>query len=421
MRLPIPSIAATITIASTASAASARPISFAEARDFAERLSPDVVIVARRADVAKADIHVAGTLANPTLTLITSRQSTLFSPGLSVPLPLFGQRSTAIDAASADAQVAALDAVVTREESRWNATEAWIDLWLAQERSKLLITAANEAERLLGITQERFNAGSAPRVDVVRATADRARASSEASFSRTAILSAAARLLPWIGESPESEVEAQGEPDYPTEMPAFAAVSQAALQHHPELQRDREGIQAAELHVRAEERQRWPVINGQLTADFLDRGLPNPGFENQFANQFDLIGGIAFDLPILNLRGGAIERAEAQRTVAEATVSADEARILAALRDAYQHTQGAAEQVRSLRQEVLPAMEEARRMTEEGYRAGRVDLLRLLEAQRALLETHLAVADAIASWSRAYADLERAAGQPLGAKEPHGH
>jgi outer membrane protein TolC len=41
---------------------------------------------------------------------------------------------------------------------------------------------------------------------------------------------------------------------------------------------------------------------------------------------------------------------------------------------------------------------------------GRVDLIRLLDAQRALLESRLAAAEAEATWGRAVADLERAAG-----------
>ena len=42
---------------------------------------------------------------------------------------------------------------------------------------------------------------------------------------------------------------------------------------------------------------------------------------------------------------------------------------------------------RSLATDVLPALTEVRRMTEEGYRDGRIDLLRLLDAQRVLLES----------------------------------
>ena len=52
-------------------------------------------------------------------------------------------------------------------------------------------------------------------------------------------------------------------------------------------------------------------------------------------------------------------------------------------------------------------------MTEEGYRDGRVDLLRLLDAQRARLESQIALVDAQATWERALADVERAAGVRL--------
>ncbi len=400
--------------------ASARPISFGEARAAAERLSPDVLLAARRLDVARADIHVAGALANPAFTATTAAQTARLGMTLSVPVPLFGQRGTAIDAATADSRVAALDAAVTAQDARWSATQAWIDLWEAQERSNVLAQAASDADRLLGIAKERFDSGSAPRLDVVRATADRARAAADASFAKTAIQSAASRLGPWIGETTTGGLEATGQPGFAGNLPDLSTL-QAVISRQRVLKRDRAGIEAAEAHVRAEERQRWPVIDAQLSVNLFDPSLEQvPGATPSPLGTNDIIGGISFELPVLSLRGGAIERARAEKAVAEATVSADEARLIAALRDAYQHTQGAAEQVRSLRTEALPAMEEARRMTEEGYRAGRVDLLRLLEAQRALLDTRLAVAEAVANWSRACADLERAAGEPLDGKVPHG-
>src|SRR5262249_4903452 len=109
----------------------------------------------------------------------------------------------------------------------------------------------------------------------------------------------------------------------------------------------------------------------------------------------------------------------AQRVVAEATAVYDARRIFADLRDAYQRTQGASARARALRNEVLPAMEEARKMTGEGYPAGRADLLRLLGAQRAVVDTRLAAAEAAAGLARACADLERAVGRRL--DESHAH
>jgi outer membrane protein TolC len=52
-------------------------------------------------------------------------------------------------------------------------------------------------------------------------------------------------------------------------------------------------------------------------------------------------------------------------------------------------------------------------MTEEGYRDGRVDLLRVLDAQRAVLDGRSAYVEAQVAWQRALADVERAMGAPL--------
>src|SRR5437667_5860180 len=86
----------------------ARPISFERARALAEQLAGDVVVAERRVEVARGEVGVAGALANPSLTVLSARQTAQLGLGLVVPLPLFGQRGTAIAAARADLDVAGL-------------------------------------------------------------------------------------------------------------------------------------------------------------------------------------------------------------------------------------------------------------------------------------------------------------------------
>jgi outer membrane protein TolC len=384
-----------------------RPISFAAARAVAERATGDVLLAERRVEVSRAEIGLAGTLANPSLTALTTRQTAQIGLSLVVPLPLFGQRGTAVAAARADLDVSLLEVELVRSEARWSASLAWIDLWEAQERARVLALAAEESARFLAIAKQRFDAGSAARLDVVRATADNARAEAEARSARAATAAAGARLLPWLGESEDAAPEASGPVTFPQTLPSMGELAVLATTH-PALVRDRAESAAADTHVRAEERQRWPVISGLLTVNVGDPTLPGT----------DVIGGASFDLPVLNLRGGAIARARAQQAVAEMTAIAHARRLIADLREAYRRTQGAAERARAITKAVLPAMEEARRMTEEGYRAGRVDLLRLLEAQRAVLDSRLAQAEATAGFGHAFADLERAVGHRL---DDHAH
>ncbi|HJX54166.1 MAG TPA: TolC family protein, partial [Polyangia bacterium] len=92
----------------------ARGVSFLEARAAAERVAPDVRLAEQRVGISNAEVDVAGALNNPTLTVSTARQTARLGTSMAVPLPLFGQRSTSIRAARADADAVTLDVSVVR-------------------------------------------------------------------------------------------------------------------------------------------------------------------------------------------------------------------------------------------------------------------------------------------------------------------
>ena len=385
-------------------------VSLAQARGLAERANPDVFLAGRREAVARAQVDVVGALGNPIVNVETARLTARLTTGVSLPVPLFGQRSTAMKAASSDAEVATLDTDAVRVEARWSATRAWLDLWEAQERARMAGTAAAEAEHLAAIARERFGAGSAPRLDTIRTGADQARTRAEARAATMNVTAAAARLGVWLGATDGIALRCAGTPDLGP-LPPEEAARDRVVAHHPALERDRAQTAAAAAHVRAEQRLRWPIVNLQLTVNQGDPTLPGT----------DVIGGLSFEAPVLSQRGGAIGRAQAEQALAEATTEVDKRRLSSALADAYEQATAAELRARALGEEVLPALEETRRMTEEGYRDGRVDLLRVLEAQRAVLDGRLGYVEAQAAWQRALADVERAMGVPIAegaAREP---
>ena len=189
-----------------------RAVTFAEARATAEAHAPEVTLSERRDDIARTQADVAGALANPTVTLLAARQTARLGVGVSVPLPVFGQRATAVDAARSDAVAASLDVEAIRREARFAATLAWLDLWEAQARARLFDEAAADAARLATIADEKFRAGSVPRVDVLRTAADRARARADAASAAAAVPAAAARLALATGMGDGVALEAEGKP-----------------------------------------------------------------------------------------------------------------------------------------------------------------------------------------------------------------
>ena len=306
-----------------AEAPAEQAISLADARALAERATPDVLLARRREAVARAQVDVAGALANPILTVSTARLTARLLTGVSLPVPLFGQRSTAITAAASDADAVTLDTEAVRVDARWGVTRAWLDLWETQERARMAETAAAETDRLAGIAKERFAAGSAPRLDVVRTGADQARARAEARAAGMNVAAAAARLEVWLGATGGPPLRPAGAPNLGPLPPSRASASSCwrVTPRSPESM----PIAAAAAHVRAEERLRWPIVNLELTVAQGDPTLPGT----------DVIGGLSFEAPLLSQRRGEIGRARAEQTLAETANEIDRRRLSADLADGY--------------------------------------------------------------------------------------
>jgi outer membrane protein, heavy metal efflux system len=190
---------------------------------------------------------------------------------------------------------------------------------------------------------------------------------------------------------------------------------EAALAHRPEL-----AAQAA-------------TINGQGRALDLARKAYLPDFEvsvGRFINagRSDGFGTMAsMTLPIAN------------KAKYDAGVSEANARLNTAVADEHRLADGVRRDVEQawlrvrtakLRHDLLvtthlPQAEQAIQVTEASYASGRVDLLALLDMLRTLEAVHLEHVDAAAEFATAWADLERAVGEPLPAgpmaqEESHG-
>jgi cobalt-zinc-cadmium efflux system outer membrane protein len=390
-----------IAVALLGGRAEARALSFAEARAAAARLAPEVQLAERRVALARSEVSIVSAPANPTLSATSATHSAHLAGSLSVPVRLFGQRSSALSAARAAEQVSQLDVNVVRREARWAASLAFVDMWEAEQRARWLERAAQEMQRLSEIAADKFAAGSGARLDVLRTQADRARSAAEAAAARQIAAAAAARLAPLIG-SDEQPLTAADAPGYAIDSPVLAGF-EARLGEHPMLRRDRAEVGASEARIEAEQRQRWPLVSPLIGLSTFDPTLPGT----------DVIFGLSLELPVLNQRQGEIERARAERALAQSAAQSGERRLRGELRDAYLRSEAAGSELRALHEQVLPAIQEAKTMTDEGYRDGYVDLLRVLDAQRALLDSQIAETAALAAWVRALADLEKAGGVDL--------
>jgi cobalt-zinc-cadmium efflux system outer membrane protein len=159
---------------------------------------------------------------------------------------------------------------------------------------------------------------------------------------------------------------------------------------------------------------RASVRAGQLTVpDIQTRG--ERGVERAQEIEWKVGPNIVLTLPIFDQNQAQIARADLART--QAVKSYDDLYLNIA-----QDIRIAVDQARTLwwnfefyQRELLPQSERNLEYTEAAWKAGTVDVLMLLDAQRSLLETRRSYVLVHAQAARALTDLERAVGVPLDA------
>jgi cobalt-zinc-cadmium efflux system outer membrane protein len=125
--------------------------------------------------------------------------------------------------------------------------------------------------------------------------------------------------------------------------------------------------------------------------------------------------GLAFPFPIFFWQHSRGEIAQSQYR--ERELAATERDLRAAIgedvRTAYATAAAALLQARYIRDELLPAAQEAFRSANAAYQIGGSSALEVIEARRTLLDAQAQLTEALAEANTSRSDLERAVGAPL--------
>ena len=125
------------------------------------------------------------------------------------------------------------------------------------------------------------------------------------------------------------------------------------------------------------------------------------------------LASVSFPLPLFDRNQGGIREAEANLAKAQEEHRAARVAVRTALANAYQALASAHAEAEALETEVLPAAQAAFDAASEGYRKGKFGYLDVLDAQQALFEARQQHIDALATYHKAVADVERLIGQSL--------
>jgi cobalt-zinc-cadmium efflux system outer membrane protein len=238
----------------------------------------------------------------------------------------------------------------------------------------------------------------ASRLDAARAKAEAALALAARASAEQAVIAASAELRALLGVDDVRLTTGNARPTPPSEGPE-PGWRERARAASPDLVVARAELRAADARVERRARDKRPQPSLEVGADWNDPTQPGT----------DALLGLEITFPT---RGdAALSTAHAERDAAFARVELARRRVDADLATAYAAAAAARVRFEIVDESARPAAAEAADLTRVAYDEGRLDLFRLLDAERALAEAERDRADAYLAWGVAYADLERLAPQ----------
>ena len=374
-------------------------VTYGQVLELAARVSPGGLVARAEEAVVGSEVRIAGMYPNPTLVGGTSTQAARVSLGVSVPLNVMGQRGAAIRASQAEVAVARVSTRVTQAEVRAAAAHAFVGLWLAERTASARADAESLVVRVDQAVSARVEVGGVPEVEAIRSRALRLRAHADAVEAAQLVAAAAADLGRWIGLADASQMRPGGDPAVPEQAPALRNLLEQ-VENSPSVVREQAGARAALARADRERTLARPTLALEVGVDAMDPTLPGTNYRAQ----------VGVELPLVNQRGGYVEREERSATASELRARYQASALHADLVVAYRTFEAATARRDTLEQAGVPAARAAARATEESYSLGRASLEAVLESSRSLLDIELALIEARAARANAWIDVERALG-----------
>jgi len=330
--------------------------------------------------------------------------------GLSLPFPAkFWLRHRV---SGAEVSAAEFNLVQLQQQTASQTAQAYDALIVALRHRADLLEGDSLAKDFAQKTEVRFNAGSVPRLDVLKARVDLAQAENDLLANQRDVANARAALNRLLGRPLGFGVEAADTLAVPGDLPALDSLVALALTHRPELlglARQRAGASAA------------TVLAQMYLLPDVDLGLSKNMAQGTTSTYTTSIG---FTVPLFfwNHQRGEVAEARHRERELEATYADLKAQVDLDVRTTHASAATALQQAVYLRDALLPEARRAYDIALTSYGLGGSSALDVLDARRTLLDAESQFADALGAANDARADLERAVGAPLelpGASHDH--
>jgi cobalt-zinc-cadmium efflux system outer membrane protein len=355
-----------------------------------------------RGPINLASLAVARERLNPEGSFELERETPKEAYGVAVPLELGGKRARRIDVAEATIRAGDAEIAATIAQVRNDVRRAYFGQLVAEQRLMILREQRDISMRARDTAQARFDAGDAPRLEVMQAQLALAAAENEATGAEgiaSATRSALNALLAQPLDTPialSSDVETAAPPG----TQAALLLAQTASTELISLDRQ---IAAQRARLALAQALRVP----DLTPTFTLTHRAEPEFT------YGWRAGAAITLPLFTTHraGVLVEQTTLDQLTAQRQATL--LRIQGEVSAAAQRAQAQRELFVRYRDEIIPQAQQVEQLAQDAYQLGQSGIAALLQALQATRDVRLRSIDAIDQFQSAVADLERAIGAPL--------
>ena len=394
--------AALLLSASDVLAQTGAPLTLGGALDRALAANPTIVAARLRQGVALAGVNVAREFLNPEARVELDRETPRQSYGFALPIEMGGKRSRRIAVSVAVVRTNEAELAQMMIAVRSDVRRAYFEAAIAEARLALINELQEFAARARNAAEQRFEAGSAPRLEMLQAQLTLAQAQNEGTGARAVLAAARVRLNALLALPLNAPAMLSTPLDEAPNLVSTTLIARAQTAN----------AELAVLDRRIEEQVlRVALTRAMRVPDLVPEAMITRGAEPEFTTGWRAALGVT--LPLLTTHRAGVQLEENTLAQLRREREATLARITGEVSAAVAQVDAQRQEYLRYRDEILPQALEVERMAEDSYRLGQTGITALLQALQASRDVRLQSLAVASQFQSTLADLERSLGAPL--------
>lgn len=322
---------------------------------------------------------------------------------LSQKLPFPGKRRLRGEIATHEVAIAREDVRRAEIITRADVKKAYYDLWQVHQNLLVYSREKELAAQFATIAEKKYAVGQVSQPDVLRAQVELTRLITRVTTQALKLGEVRAVLNGLLSRSPEAPLGVPHDAPKPVVRRTLAELTELTLNNRPEISANAAVIARDTAMLALSRKAYFPDFEVYVERFFNGRRKDGGG----------VIFSATIPLAYRQKYDAGVAEASARLSASKADLRAAQDTALAEVKGALVRVQIAAELVNLFSQTHIPQAEQALDSSRIGYQTGKVDFLSLTDSLRVVEQIHLEHITAAADFEKAYADLERAVGQPL--------